>query len=199
MSRLPQFFGLDLEMHDPDTVITARADLPKVSDSGETHIVRDVDPAGFSSLGHTLKVVEQRFKALEETCGVRVVDHRWGLLPVDPATRRWIPQYTQPRVPRNHLLVARVEVINNFTPLSKPEAELLEDNLGPWQARLAQRGEARAYDVKPVQFGTGENPDNEHATWLVDVDPRLDIGIGTKPTIGVLNKVRTVVEYLGDR
>jgi hypothetical protein len=198
MSGIPRFFGLELEVFPPETpVIRSKSDLRKISDSGETHVVRQVNPGGFTSLGHTLKVVDRRFKALEEACDVRVVDHRWGLYPIDPTKERWIPHYSEPRVPRNHLVVARVEVIRNLTPLSDDESADLRNEIIPWQTELWQAGKAYPPDLGIVQFGKGENPNNEPATWLLDVDPQLDVSM--RPTQGVLNKLRTAVEYPGNR
>lgn len=177
------FGGLDLPVYPADTEVLSSSDqYIDAVESGKTSFMRAVGIMAptMDSLRDCLETNESELMRLADLCKSEVVDHEWGFF--DNKDQQIVPN-TMPRfsyelLPANHLLVAKVAVIE---PVIEP------GSLGVMTQRfeLILRGikryhqEQRLYklfDARVDQFSIGINRArlaNPNLAWFLDIEPRL--------------------------
>lgn len=176
---------LNLTVFPNDTpVFHTKEQMIQAATLGAASFVRSVaiDIPRELSLQSALNLADEQMLVINELTDTTTVDHEWGLVRSTPTNTRnqRFTRSAEHVVPKNHMLAARVEVIQG-TPIDP--WSFIEDTSLDTQFREALRNYEVAYrgryymkDVRVSQFVV---PDTPHSTGqrvrpvLVDIEPLL--------------------------
>lgn len=186
----PNFHGLDIPVYGPETTVATRFNFEIAAAVAEgADFVRpaviSIDPGQHDTLKNLLDTTDRELAEVAECCGIIVVRHQFGLFRLTEENIKkyghYITRLPEPFIPKNHILVAEVEVV--------PEPVSVDD-LTDWQLREDLEsyisGKIRSYindrnyglsDIYPHQVlvprGHTTTPNLDELI-LCDIEPRFD-------------------------
>lgn len=132
-------------------------------------VIRCTGPEDMS-LRERLTTAEREYKKLKAICGIAIVQHTYGLYPLNDSQSAYMENYAYtPFVPLGYALAAEVAIVDN-APLQIPSFRLLfgvhtyrrdHGNLTDFAARQVKRGISRQAPEKGTQ------------RYMLDIDLRL--------------------------
>lgn len=184
MLLAPRYADIDLPVYGKDVDIICRdkiSDIETVAKSDT--FVRAVQLQAPDSMGRNLTEILRRtdedLAEIARLCGARILEHSWGLHRTDQSVSdvahviqdSVFIQKDHPALPKNHIIVAEVPLLQNVTAASRhaPISTTRQINKGLAKYYTAHQDDHVLWDMHPGQFMIHED-DDEKIT-LVDIEP----------------------------
>jgi hypothetical protein len=151
----PEFQGLDLPIHDPDTDVLTGDQYCHADELDTPTFIRTITIISHTrdaSLAEILKITDQELDTVTELCGALVVGYQWGLQPSEHLPSRY-GRYTFRGMPRGHRLVAEVDTLL-CPPVDDDNNDLVESDkkLATGITEYYRLNGTRLYDIRWDQF-----------------------------------------------
>lgn len=193
MLLAPRYTGLEIHTYPKDTAVAIRPEFEyrarKATEADSEHpaFIRAARirtrHVHFMSLAKLLERTDEELDRVAELCGAFTVEHEWGLYPVVPGEYGGrYDEYLPPgslcvRMPRRHILVARVAAIPNARRISASEDPQLYARVAEGTAIYNQDPHKMMLgDISVTQFIVGKSgTDNKDMPGVCqpDIEPRI--------------------------
>jgi len=164
-----QYDGLDLPIFDPERPLIGKGQLKSMAETDHDTFYRYVFSTGpgEQSLRERLEITAEEFEKISELCGTTIVNHTFGLYPVED------PKYfslQHHKVPDGYILAAEVDIVRDIKPLRIRPANI-------WRGIHKYRSQDGPFaDLRTGQFVQGRqaSSSSDEPEWmLIDIEPRL--------------------------